>query len=1204
MVAPTLQVLVARNAVHTGQIVKPDDLRWQSWPEGSLAPTYIVEGKRPMSDFVGAVARGSIAPGEPITEGKLVLAGTRGFMAAVLQPGTRAVSVPITATSAVSGFIYAGDRVDVLLTHVLQALTGAKEQHTATETVLRNARVIAMDQRLDFSPGDKPDVAKTATLELTPKQSEIVTLAVKMGDLSLVLRSLQDPTRSATETARMRRPSRATASPTTAQVSRLIKPLARPRAPAEPAKQMFVLRGSTRVKQDLDGSTAGKSGPQRRKAGTLQVDPLYPNHPKRDTMKSLPLPAVRRQVASRRRYAGARGIAGLRDPAALVMAQVVSTDPAPAAPVKPKPKPARRGLPVTPTDNVADELNRREAERVAKMRRSPAGRRPPKRPPPSRVEAKPPRPSLLRPAADVPPARRRHRIAGRAPVVTAAFSRRWRRQPAQAVSATPASSAPASDTIAPPAQVAAAGLPGADPADAAGAAPAPPTVVRRARPAVRAEPGRAAAAADADARDQKGTAIKLPGPASTVFVAAPDIADVQVKSPSMIYVFAKKPGDTVLYAVDDQDRVLLNTIVSVTSPFSRMKANLDAMHPETACRSTTRVNGIVLSGTVRSAVVAEDARKIALQHVGGNNGKVINNIRVEAPNQVQLRVKIAEVNRESLKRLGINWQNMSSIASVRARHRASGLRHLDDPVGGRQRERRHRHLEQRRQPDRADRHAGDQNQANILAEPNLVAMSGETASFLAGGEIPVIAPQGGTLTSSISVAYKQVGVSLAFTPTIIGDRINLKVAPEVSQVSTGRQVERLGAPGSSHRPRHPDAAGLDDGRARQWPELRDRWPDERHLGPGPSRRCRGWATCRCWDRCSSRTPTSATRQSLSSSLRRTSSSRSAARCARRSRPRAADRRRSAGDAALQPSDAAAAPVGRTRAISPVPLPASSWTRSNKKMRSSSSPCWPPGARGCGDPVTEQAQVETRHDPVRADRLVAVDFAPGSARLDPAQERELRVLAAGRRADRDEFVVVTDGSGGPIQHSRAAHVAHSLAQAGARWVSRVGRAGDGARARPGRGGALGVPHRNAQLPDLHAVVDLESRTSSAMPGFGCADCLQHGPDAGPSARCRSRPRARSGRGHGRVPMPSSATGKARVRAPSAAISSDSGGSSGGGCGGGGAPGRRRAQPHPEGRIMAATAVAQPAAEEKPSRSPRWRSSPTRWRRAGSRATCSA
>ena len=99
--------------------------------------------------------------------------------------------MPATATSAVSGFIYAGDRVDVLLTHALTDETPAS-QHNATETILRNARVIAMDQKLDFTPGDKPDVAKTATLELTAKQTEIVTLAVKMGELSLVLRSLQD----------------------------------------------------------------------------------------------------------------------------------------------------------------------------------------------------------------------------------------------------------------------------------------------------------------------------------------------------------------------------------------------------------------------------------------------------------------------------------------------------------------------------------------------------------------------------------------------------------------------------------------------------------------------------------------------------------------------------------------------------------------------------------------------------------------------------------------------------------------------------------------------------------------------------------------------------------------------------------------------------------------------------------------------------
>src|SRR3954468_4078250 len=272
IVAPTLQVLVGRNAVHTGQIVKPDDLRWQSWPEGSLAPTYVVEGKRPLSDFVGAVARGPIAAGEPISEGKLVLAGTRGFMSAVLQPGTRAVSVPITATSAVSGFIYAGDRVDVLLTHVLNADKGG--QHTATETVLRNARVIAMDQRLDFSPGDKPDVAKTATLELTPKQSEIVTLAVKRGALSLVLRSLQDNDEKRDPDMVDNAPAEPGDSFThDAQVTRLIKPLA-PTSAAEPPKHMFVLRGSTRVKQNLDGSTTGEGGAQKEEKPERNATPF------------------------------------------------------------------------------------------------------------------------------------------------------------------------------------------------------------------------------------------------------------------------------------------------------------------------------------------------------------------------------------------------------------------------------------------------------------------------------------------------------------------------------------------------------------------------------------------------------------------------------------------------------------------------------------------------------------------------------------------------------------------------------------------------------------------------------------------------------------------------------------------------------------------------------------------------------------------
>ena len=254
---PAVQVLVAKNAIRTGQLVKPDDLRWQPWPQGNLPPSYIIEGKRQISDFVGAVARVPFHVGAPIVESDIVMPGSRGFLAAVLRPGLRAVSVPATATSTVSGFIYAGDRVDVLLTHALSS--GAGQSHNATETILRNARVIAMDQKLDFTPGDKPDVAKTATLELTAKQTEIVTLAVKMGELSLVLRSLQDP---ADEERDVVGGDDATAQlgdsyTQDSQVSRLIRdPNPPPKPPDAMKTSVFVLRGGRGTKQELDGSIA------------------------------------------------------------------------------------------------------------------------------------------------------------------------------------------------------------------------------------------------------------------------------------------------------------------------------------------------------------------------------------------------------------------------------------------------------------------------------------------------------------------------------------------------------------------------------------------------------------------------------------------------------------------------------------------------------------------------------------------------------------------------------------------------------------------------------------------------------------------------------------------------------------------------------------------------------------------------------------
>jgi pilus assembly protein CpaB len=191
---PAKSVLVARSGIQRGQILKPDDLIWQIWPEGALDKNYVLLGTRTPESFAGAVARNPVAGGEPITEAKIVAPGNRGFLAAVLKPGMRAISVPVTVTSGISGFIFPGDQVDLLITYLVPVTAaasagGSSYEHKASETVLHDVRVIAIDQRLETKAGEAL-VAHTATLEVTPKQSEIIALASEIGKLSLTLRSL------------------------------------------------------------------------------------------------------------------------------------------------------------------------------------------------------------------------------------------------------------------------------------------------------------------------------------------------------------------------------------------------------------------------------------------------------------------------------------------------------------------------------------------------------------------------------------------------------------------------------------------------------------------------------------------------------------------------------------------------------------------------------------------------------------------------------------------------------------------------------------------------------------------------------------------------------------------------------------------------------------------------------------------------------
>jgi len=193
--APAKSVLVAKVDLKRGQILRTEDTVWQIWPEGGLDKNYIVLGGPPVpprtpESFAGYVVRNPIAAGEPITNAKVIAPGNRGFLAAVLRPGMRALSVPVTITSGIAGFIFPGDQVDLMLTYTVPSIVlGAGFDHKAVQTVLRNVRIIAIDQRMESKPGEAVP-AHTATFEVTPKQSEIIALASRIGEMFLTLRSL------------------------------------------------------------------------------------------------------------------------------------------------------------------------------------------------------------------------------------------------------------------------------------------------------------------------------------------------------------------------------------------------------------------------------------------------------------------------------------------------------------------------------------------------------------------------------------------------------------------------------------------------------------------------------------------------------------------------------------------------------------------------------------------------------------------------------------------------------------------------------------------------------------------------------------------------------------------------------------------------------------------------------------------------------
>src|ERR1051326_5312615 len=277
----------------------------------------------------------------------------------------------------------------------------------------------------------------------------------------------------------------------------------------------------------------------------------------------------------------------------------------------------------------------------------------------------------------------------------------------------------------------------------------------------------------------KGTLIRLPRPAATVFIANPDVADVQVKSPSMIYVNAKTPGETVLYAVDADDNVLLNAPIRVEHDVSRLRESLHALIPGENVAVESVDGSLVLKGNVSSASRAERANALATSIANEAKGKVVNQLSVATPNQVNLRVKIAEVNRTVLKALGVNWlKDVGRTTFV-----------TNNPVTGGQIAATNTilfgfgaagSLIQQRVDALAQ-----EGLITILAEPNLTATSGQPASFLAGGEFPVpVAGSAANGIATITVTFKEFGIRLDFTPTVIdAQHVSLRVRPEASQLT-------------------------------------------------------------------------------------------------------------------------------------------------------------------------------------------------------------------------------------------------------------------------------------------------------------------------------------------------------------------------------------------------------------------------------------
>ena len=291
----------------------------------------------------------------------------------------------------------------------------------------------------------------------------------------------------------------------------------------------------------------------------------------------------------------------------------------------------------------------------------------------------------------------------------------------------------------------------------------------------------------------EGQLIRLDRPAASVFIANPNVADVNIRSTQLVYLLGRAPGKTTLFALDADDNVIANMEIVVHHNLTRLREALDTLLPTAGLNVTSIEGGIILNGTVATGTDAENARRITARFITSGE-EVINQLAVTEPNQVNLRVRIAEVKRNVLNKFGINLDLLlngnpllslvtgfpAAIVGATTLTEASSIGAVD--ING------------------VIDALADDNLITILAEPNLTALSGETASFLAGGSFPIEVIQAGSSGSPvITIEFQEFGISLSFTPTVVGEnRIHLHVLPEVSALDFSVALSN-GTPGLTTR---------------------------------------------------------------------------------------------------------------------------------------------------------------------------------------------------------------------------------------------------------------------------------------------------------------------------------------------------------------------------------------------------------------------